>query len=173
MATLSAIEFPTVGGADAALETLKSLQKQELIQVLDTAVVTWEVGKDHPKTRQVRSLAGPGALGGMFWGMLFGLIFFIPVIGAAVGLGVGALAGSLVKVGIDQDFINSVKAKITPGTSALFLLTSGAVMDRVEEAFRGQQFELVATNLSHEQENELRKAFSHDEDEPAEAGTAE
>ena len=97
MATLIAIKFPTVGGADSALKTLEHLQKQELIRVQDAAVVTWEAGKDHPKTRQVNSLVGAGALGGMFWGMLFGLIFFIPVIGAAVGLGIGALAGSLAK----------------------------------------------------------------------------
>ncbi len=164
MATLSAIKFPTVGGADAALSTLATLQKQELIHVHDAAVVTWQVGKDHPKTRQVRSLAGAGALGGMFWGMLFGLIFFIPIIGAAVGLGLGALAGSLAKVGINEDFINQVKGKITPGTSALFVLTSGAVMDKVVDAFRGQQGEIVATNLSKEQEDELRKAFSHEEE---------
>ena len=44
------------------------------------------------------------------------------------------------------------------------MLTSGAVMDRVEEAFRGQDFEIMATNLSHEQEEELRNAFSHDEE---------
>jgi uncharacterized membrane protein len=168
MATLVAIKFPTVSGADTALKTLEQLQKQELIHIQDAAVVTWEAGKDHPKTRQVNSLVGAGALGGMFWGMLFGLIFFIPVIGAAVGLGIGALAGSLAKVGIDEGFINSVKSKITPGTSALFVLSAGAVMDRVEEAFRGQEFEIMATNLSHEQEEELRNAFSHDEEMVAE-----
>lgn len=164
MASLIAVKFPTIGGAEAALGTLTRLQKQELIQIHDAAIVTWESGKEHPKTRQIRSLAGAGALGGMFWGMLFGLIFFVPIIGAAVGLGVGAIAGSLVKVGIDQDFIDQVKGKILPGTSALFVLTSGAVVDRIAEAFRGQHFEIVATNLSREQEEELHKAFSPEEE---------
>lgn len=167
MATLIAVKFPTVDGANGALATLEQLQKQELIHVQDAALVTWAPGQDKPKTRQVRSLVGAGALGGMFWGMLFGLIFFIPLIGAAVGLGVGALAGSLVKVGIDEDFINQVKGKITPGTSALFVLTSGAVMDRVADAFRGQEFEVMATNLSREQEDELRQTFSHEEEQAA------
>lgn len=167
MATLTAIKFPTVGGADAALATLRSLQKQQMIHVQDTAVVTWEPGKEQPRTRQVRNLAGPGALGGMFWGMLFGLIFFVPFLGAAIGAGIGALSGALVKVGIDDDFINQVKSKITPGTSALFVLTSGAVVDRVAEAFQGQDFEIVATNLSREQEDDLRKAFSQEEEEEA------
>ena len=110
-------------------------------------------------------MVGPGALGGMFWGMLFGLLFIpgMVAVGAAVGAGIGALAGSLVKVGINEEFINSVKSKITPGTSALFVLTSGAVVDRVVEAFRGQQAEIVATNLSREQEDELRQAFSPEE----------
>lgn len=164
MSTLTAIEFPTVDGADRALQTLRTLQNQSLIQVHDAAVVTWEQGKDRPKTRQLRSMVGPGALGGMFWGMLFGLLFFTPLIGAAVGAGIGALTGSLIKVGINEEFINSVTSKITPGTSALFVLTSGAVVDRVAEAFRGQEGEIVATNLSREQEDELREAFSQEEE---------
>jgi uncharacterized membrane protein len=45
------------------------------------------------------------------------------------------------------------------------VLTARAVLDRVEEAFRGQQFEIVATNLTHDQEEQLRQAFSHEADE--------
>jgi uncharacterized membrane protein len=47
-----------------------------------------------------------------------------------------------------------------PCTSALFLLTSGAVVDRIAEAVKGQQFELVTTNLSAEEEAKLRESFS-------------
>ena len=54
-------------------------------------------------------------------------------------------------------------SQIQPGTSALFVLSSGAVVDKVKEAFEGQQMVLVETNLSHEQEDKLREVFSEEE----------
>jgi uncharacterized membrane protein len=162
MATLTVWKFPTAQGAEQAEHTVESLAKQELVTLHDAAVVSWPEGAKKPKTRQLRSLTGAGAMGGMFWGMLFGLIFFIPLIGAAVGAAAGALSGSLTDVGIDDDFIKSVREKVTPGTSALFLLTSGAVMDKVRDAFQGQEMELIQTNLSNEQEAKLREVFSEE-----------
>lgn len=160
MATLAAIEFPTVDGADRALNTLDQLQKQRLIVVHDAAVVSWPPDKKQPKTRQAHNLAGAGALGGMFWGMLFGLIFFVPLLGAAIGAGIGALSGALTDVGIDDKFIDEVRKKLTPGTSALFALTSDAVVDRVAEAFRGTEAEIITTNLGAEEEGKLREMFA-------------
>ncbi|MDD7942369.1 DUF1269 domain-containing protein [Actinomycetospora lutea] len=168
MATLTAWKFPTPEGADQALATLEQLQKQELIQVLDAAVVAWPADKKRPKTRQLHNLAGGGALGGSFWGLLFGLIFFVPLLGLAIGAATGALAGSLSDVGIDDEFIDEVRSKVTPGSSALFALTANAVTDKVSEAFRGSQAELLHTNLSGDQEARLREAFSDvDDDAPA------
>jgi uncharacterized membrane protein len=71
--------------------------------------------------------------------LLFGHIFFAPLLGAATGAAAGALGGALTDVGIDDKFIKQVRDEITPGSSALFLLSSGAVMDRVQAAFEGQQ----------------------------------
>ena len=62
-------------------------------------------------------------------------------------------------VGISDDFIRDVREKVTPGTSALFALTSGAVQDKVADEFRGTEAELIRTNLSDEQEAQLREAF--------------
>ena len=92
--------------------------------------------------------------------MLFGLLFFVPLFGMAVGAAMGALTGALTDVGIDDEFIKSVKDKVTEGTSALFLMTSEAVVDKVADAFKGMQFEIVTTNLSQEEEDKLRAAFA-------------
>jgi len=99
-----------------------------------------------------------GALGGAFWGFLFGLIFLVPFLGA----GAGALLGSLRDVGISDAFIKDVREKITPGTSALFVLTSNAVLDRVAAEFRGSTGEIIHTNLSQEEEAKLHAAFDED-----------
>jgi len=162
MASLTVWKFETPYGADAALQKLQSLASQQLITVQDAAVVSWETGKKKPKTRELHDTKMGGALGGGFWGLLFGLIFFVPLLGLAIGAASGALFGSLADVGISDSFIKSVRDQVTPGTSALFLLSSDAVIDRVKQEFSGEQAELISTNLSSEQEAQLRAAFEQD-----------
>jgi uncharacterized membrane protein len=163
MATLSAWKFATADGAAQTESILIGLSNEQLINIYDAATVEWQPGKRKPKTRQLNSLTGAGALGGAFWGLLFGILFFIPILGLAVGAAAGALGGSLADAGIDDDFIDAVKAKVTPGTSALFLLSSDAVMDKVSEAFTGIHAELIHTNLSNEEEAKLREAFAEED----------
>ena len=163
MATLTVWKFEDAGGAARAEHTLEMLQKQELITVHDAAIVSWAQGARKPKTRQLSSLTGIGALSGSFWGLLFGLIFFVPLLGMAIGAGMGALGGALSDVGIDDDFITSIRSEVTPGTSALFVMTSGVVMDKVHDAFRNEHPQLLHTNLDTAQEERLRAAFAEDE----------
>ena len=160
MATLTVWKFEDAEAADKAVSTLEGLAKQQLITVQDAATVSWPSGAKKPKTRQLHGLAGAGALGGAFWGMLFGLLFFVPLLGMAVGAAMGALTGSLSDVGIDDDFIKRARDEITPGSSALFLMSSGAVVDKVRDAFSGDRPELVSTNLSDSQERALREVFA-------------
>ena len=162
MATLTVWKINDPAGADRAEEKLGALQKQGLIKVHDAAVVSWPEGKKKPKTRQLHNLAGAGALGGAFWGLLFGLIFFIPILGLAIGAASGAIAGALTDVGIDDRFINELRERVTPGTSALFLLTSDAVVDKVEAEFDFSNAELLYTNLSSEDEARLRETFAEE-----------
>jgi uncharacterized membrane protein len=162
MATLTVWKFETETGADEAIGTIQDLVRQELIKIRDAATVSWPEGKKKPKTRQLNNLTTGGALGGAFWGLLFGMLFFVPLLGAAVGAAVGASSGMLADAGIDDDFIKRVRDEVTPGTSALFLLSSDAVLDRVKEAFANHQTELIHTNLSQEDEDALRAAFADD-----------
>lgn len=163
MATLTVWKFPTSNGAESALAKLDALSRQQLIAVYDAALVTWPEGRKKPKTRELHDMKGAGALGGAFWGLLFGLIFFVPVIGMAVGAAAGAMMGSLAHYGIDEGFISSVREKVVPGTSALFLMSGEAVQERVREAFSGTPMELLATNLTPEQEEQLRESFGIEE----------
>ena len=160
MASLTVLKFDTPAGAGQMLEKVQGLQKQQLIKLQDAATVTWPEGKKGPKTQQLVNLAGIGALDGAFWGMLFGLIFFVPWFGMAVGAAFGALGGKMGDYGIDDDFIEKVRVQVTEGTSALFLLTSDAVIDKVTEQLKGEKFELIASNLSKAQEDELMAAFA-------------
>ena len=51
---------------------------------------------------------------------------------------------------------------MTEGSSALFLLLGQVTADRVVEAFKAApKFEIIASNLSNEQEAKLKGAFAH------------
>ena len=74
-----------------------------------------------------------------------------------------ARSGSLADVGIDDDFIKQVRDKVTPGTSALFALTSDATApDKVIDELKAYDFEIISTNLPEEQERQLREAFAQE-----------
>ncbi len=162
MATLTVLKFNTTDGAENELEVIEDLSKQQMIELHDAAIVTWPVGKNKPKTKHLTNLTGAGALSGAFWGLLFCVLFFIPLFGLVVGATIGAFAGSMTHMGINEDFIKSVRNKVTEETSALFLMTSDAVEDRVVEAMKQSNFEIIATNLSKEEEGKLRAAFAEE-----------
>ena len=159
--SLVVLKFNTPDGADKGMELALGLQKQQLLELLDAATVTWPEGKKSPKTRHLGDLTCAGACDGAFWGFLFGLIFFVPFFGAVVGAAMGALGGHFADYGIGKDFIEQVRSKVTEGSSALFLLLGQVTADRVVEAFKSApKFEIIASNLSMEQEAKLKAAFA-------------
>ncbi|HSJ60799.1 MAG TPA: DUF1269 domain-containing protein [Jiangellaceae bacterium] len=160
MATLTVWRFDSTGGAENATAILLRMAQEGDIGVLDAAVVSWPHDQKKPRTRHLTDVTAERAGWGAFWGFLFGLLFFVPLLGTAVGAGVGAMAGHLAETGIDRDFIRSVQERITPGTSALFLLSDHAAMGRIKLEFVGMHPELISTNLTDEQEQKLRQAFS-------------
>ena len=161
--TLSIWKFTGPDGAEQALRTLAGLQAQRLVVVEDASVVSWPEGRRKPRTWQARDVVGGAALSGAFWGLLFGLLFLMPLAGLVVGAAAGLGAGAFARIGLSDDFLGKVRDQVTPGTSALFLLTSDAVVDRIRDAFAGVHAELLATNLSKDQEAALRHAFGDDD----------
>jgi len=159
MATMTVLRFQTADGAANALGIIQGLQQQQLIKIHDACIVSWPAGSKSPKTKQLVNLVGVGAASGMFWGMLLGLIFVTPLFGMAVGAAFGAIGGAFRDYGISDTFINEVRAKVIEGTSALFLMTSEAVIDRVVDAMKASKPEIIATNLSKDQENKLQDGF--------------
>jgi len=161
MATISGFKFDTPDGAGRMVDLVQDLSKQQLIVLQDAAIVIWPEGKKKPKTEHLADMTGAGAVSGAFWGMLFGLLFFIPFFGMAVGAAMGALSGHFANYGIDKDFVEQARGKVTEGTSALFLMTSDAVGDKVIDAIKnsGLEFEMFYSNLSKEQEAQLREDF--------------
>jgi uncharacterized membrane protein len=160
--SLVVLKFESPDGAEKGLEMAVNLHKQHLLELQDAAIVTWPTGKKKPKTRHVGYSACTGAWDGAFWGLLFGWIFFVPFLGAAFGAAVGALSAHFADYGIGNEFLHNVRRKVTEGSSALFLLVGQVTTDRVIEAFKSApKFEVIASNLSKDQEEKLKAAFAH------------
>jgi uncharacterized membrane protein/uncharacterized BrkB/YihY/UPF0761 family membrane protein len=159
IATLTVWRFDDEDGAEAASRTLGELERQGALRLIDAAVVTWPVGTRRPRASQVLTGAATGALGGSFWGLLFGIIFFAPLLGLAVGAAAGALGGSLRTAGINGAVVQQVRDEVTPGTSALFVMTSDVDVDRVRDAFLSHRPTLIHTSLTPEQDAALREYF--------------
>lgn len=163
MGTLAVLKFATADGAEQTLRVIENLGKQELVTLQDAAIVTWPEGKKKPKTQQLHSLGGLGAMNGAFWGFLFGLIFFIPILGMAIGAAMGALTGKFTDIGISDDFIKQIQSEVTVGTSALFLMIAQSTPDKFLEGLKqAPHFEIISTNLTAEQEAQLKAAFAEE-----------
>jgi uncharacterized membrane protein len=166
MSELMVLGFEDEAAAEGFGVTLAQMQKDMIVQLQDAAmVVRDEDGKPHVK--HDNHLVGAGALGGAFWGMLFGLIFLMPFLGLAIGAGLGALFGKLGKTGIDQRVLEQMGDAVPPGKAGWFLLIGQMTEDKFLAAVQGTGAKLVRSNLTHEQEEELKKAFGtekHDKD---------
>ena len=115
-------------------------------------------GKPHVK--HDNHLVGAGAMGGAFWGMLFGLLFFVPFLGLAIGAGMGALFGKIGKTGIDQQVLQEMGDAVPPGKAGWFLAHQPDHRGQVPRGqVQGTGAKLVRSNLSEEQEKELKHAF--------------
>ena len=163
MATLTVWRFDKPDTAADVRARVLDLRADGAIDVHDAVVVSWPAGARKPRTDQLGSGSGWATAGGAFWGLLIGAIFFVPLFGLAFGAGMGALSGSLRDFGIDDGFIDEVRGRVTPGTSALFLLSSDADRDLVRAAFSDVHAELIATSLTAEQDHLLAEVFGGDE----------
>ena len=164
--------FDTVPGATAAVPRLQRLAAVGVIAVEDSALVAWPRGCRKPSTRTLGALSGPGSLWGGFWGVLLGLIFLVPLAGPTFGAAAGAFAGSLADFGVDDAFVKRVRDAVTPGMSALFVLSSGAVADALVVELEELVVVLIRSDLSEEHERCLREALGEESEVAGEVAAA-
>ena len=161
MSTLVVIAYPDPQTAEQARGELVAATKEHLLQLEDAVVVVHEPdGKI--KLRQAMSPAGAGAAGGALWGGLIGLLFLAPLLGMAVGAASGAVAGKFADVGVDDNFMKNLGAKLPVGGAALIALGQAQAADKVIERMRPYGGEIIQTSLSEEEDERLRSAMSAD-----------
>ena len=132
MATLTAWRFTSTEGADDAVLRLVRLDEQDQIDVEDAAVLRWPRYASAPKA-DVHVTRQGGAF--------------------------SSIAKKIAHGNIDSATVDSVKDDMTPGTSALLLLSENATVATVAKAFEGQSMELIRSDLSVQQEDQVRRVF--------------
>lgn len=165
MSTFAAIEYDDPHKAQEVRLELVKLQKEYLID-LEDAVVAVKDEKGKVKLHQAFNLTAAGALSGGFWGTLIGLLFFSPLLGAAAGATAGAVSGALTDVGIDDNFMKQLAAKLKNNTSILFVLVRSATPDKVLADIKKYGGTVLQTSLSHEDEAKLQAALDEAKDQP-------
>jgi uncharacterized membrane protein len=128
----TAWRFRGTEGADKAVAQLKRLDDQDLIDVQDVTVIRWP---EYAKA---------------------------PVIQEHVtdeGSAMSSLVSKMKHGRIGGPMIESVKRDMMPGTSAVVVMSSAAVVDSVGQAFKGQPMELIRSDLSVPEQDHLRAMF--------------
>jgi uncharacterized membrane protein len=158
MSTLVAIAYPDRDTADQVRQELIRATKEHILNLEDAVVVEHQLdGKI--KLHQAMSTTGAGAAGGALWGGLIGLIFLAPLFGMAVGAAAGAAGGKMADVGVNDNFMKELGAKMPAGGAALIALGSTDARDKIIERLRPYGGEIIQTSLSEEEEQRIRAAL--------------
>lgn len=159
MRKLIVVAYDTEFKAEEVRLAFLKMQKSYLVS-LEDAVIAEKKQDGKIKLHQMYNLTASGAMGGGFWGALIGLIFLNPLLGLVVGAGTGAVAGALSDVGINDDFMKRLAEKLTPGSSALFVLVDSDLTDKVLDELRGTGGTILQSSLSHEDQAKLQAALN-------------
>jgi uncharacterized membrane protein len=159
MTTFTVWKYEDPEGAERAAKQLKTAAADGLVRIVDHAVVSWPEGADQPTTSHSHDDTKHGAAWGALWGVLGGALFTIPIVGGVVGVAVGALSKATQDAGISKEDLIRIRTEVTPGTSALFLVTEDADLDRLGERFHGRNKTLIHTNLLEAERETLLETF--------------
>jgi len=91
--------------------------------------------------------------------MLIGLIFFVPGLGAAIGAAVGVGLSYFRDFGISDDFMKEIADTIKPGTSALFLLTTGADPGQILLRLKPLGGKIIHTTMTDAETEMLTRSY--------------
>ena len=141
------------------METVRELISAGALRVEDVAVVRWPPMSRGPEAWHDKALIAHPALSDHFWSLLFGLVFYVPLATLSAGGTPRDESDLLSDLGITDDFIRLVRARIHENTSAIFLLTPDATVDRVVSQFAELDFTIMSANLTNRQEFSLRTTF--------------
>ena len=131
--TTTAWRFSGTEGADEAVLKLKQLEAAKLIEVQDVTVIRWpQYAADPAVSEHVTEEGGK----------------------------VSSLMHKFTHAGIDSSMVDAATGDMTAGTSVLVLLTPDAAIEAVAKTFGEQGAELIRSDLSVQEQDQVRAAAS-------------
>lgn len=158
---LVVITFDNMDEAEKVVDSLKSEQKQGLINLEDTAYVVKDE-KDHVTVKNAMDkTVKQGAVGGGLLGLFISFLFFGPLgpLGMTlIGAVAGGAVGHLVKAGVSKSFIEDVSKELTPGTSAVFFVVRSADAASTLAVLRQYKGKVLQTTVDSDMEESIKRA---------------
>ena len=134
MTALTVWRYDTPFGADAGAVRLKALAERHVLTVHDAITIAWMPQAREPVIGHVKHPTASAVGKGSVLGGLVGMLVLAPVAGAALGAGVASVSARLRKSGIDEQFVAELGSQLTPGSSALLVLSSDGNLDELRPA---------------------------------------
>jgi uncharacterized membrane protein/sporulation protein YlmC with PRC-barrel domain len=143
--------YDDLDGASEAMEFVKDLQKQHVLKILNAAVVVKDEDGNVSLEEKGDVDAKHGRLFGAVTGGLIGLVGgpVGVVVGALAGAGVGGLAANWIDMGFSDQFLNELKERLEPGSSALIILVEDKWVVKASESLsdtEGLMFQQTLTD---------------------------
>ncbi len=157
MNQLIVVAFDHIDAAREALRSLRDLERRGEISFEDTAIVSRDPdGTTHVKNEASGTTEAAAVIGGVIGAFA---AFVFPVAGIAIGAAAGAAVGAAMGTGVEGSFVDEIKSKLTPGRSALFVVTKAVNADALAAAFRPFEGEVLQTTLAPDFEQALVDAL--------------
>ena len=119
-------------GAKGALDTLRSMDRDDVIELIDAAAVVKRADGKVVVTETADPSTKKWAIRGAVAGGVIGLVFPPSLlVSAAVGAGGGGLWGKLRDKGFDDAELRRVGESLAPGASAIVAVAEDKVVDRL------------------------------------------
>ena len=157
MAEFLAVTFDGTDDGEAALHSVRVLEKEGRIKLEDTAVVRKDAEGKVTFHNEMASGTETGiAVGALLGGLLFAVF---PVGAIVAGAAAGGLIGRAAAPGIDDKFVKEVGADLPPGGSALFLQIRGGDTGLLVGALGQYHGRVRQTSLPDEVEQALDESL--------------
>jgi uncharacterized membrane protein len=159
MSYLTVVVFDDPDQATEARKSMKSIQKQGLLSLDDSAIIVKdEDGQVHVKNEVDRGIK-VGLAGGGLIGLFVGFLFGGPIGAMLLGALGGAAVGSMADLGIQKSFVKDVTEAMKPGSSAIFFIIREANPNAAIAALKPYKGEVYHTALPTEAEETLRRVL--------------
>ena len=145
--------------ADQVLDSLKGMEKLDIVDLKSAAVVVADSSGD-VKIKETRDFdTKQGAIGGAAAGAVLGLLRGGLLRGALLGAAGGAAAGKFIDLGLDDEFLEAVGDDLGPGSSAIVALVDFEQVDlAMEELDKFEGGRILRHTLSPEVYAKLSEA---------------